>query len=56
MSKLTALSIRQYRASAKRREIRDSLAPSLYMLIQPRPSGAMSWALNSVVLTVVPPS
>lgn len=46
MSKLTELSIRQYRPSAKRREIRDNQAPSLYLVIQPKPSGAMSWALR----------
>jgi hypothetical protein len=45
MSKLTELSIRQYRPSAKRREIRDNQAP-LYLVIQPKPSRSMSWAMR----------
>jgi integrase len=46
MSKLTAPTIRSYRPGPKRREIPDSQAPGLYLILQPKPSGTMSWALR----------
>jgi integrase len=46
MPKLTEPTIRQYRPGAKRREIPDSQAPSLYLIVQARPSRTMSWALR----------
>lgn len=44
--RLTVAGISQYKPGRVRRELRDSLAPSLYLVIQPKPSGAMSWALR----------
>ena len=47
MSSLTALSLQQLKPHAtQRREIRDHGAPGLYLIIQPRPTGARSWALR----------
>jgi integrase len=46
MSKLTALSIRQFRPGTKRREIRDDHAKSLYLIVQAKPSRTMSWAMR----------
>jgi integrase len=46
MPKLTIPAIEKYAAQAKRREIRDTQAPGLYLVIQPRPSGAKSWAVR----------
>ena len=46
MSTLTALSLQQLKPQAKRREIRDHGAPNLYLIVQPRPTGAKSWALR----------
>ena len=43
---LTAAGVQKYTATAKRREIPDSKAPGLYLIIQPRSSGAKSWALR----------
>jgi integrase len=44
MPKLTTAAIEKYAPRAKRREIRDSLGPALYLIVQP--SGAKSWALR----------
>jgi len=44
MPQLTTAALRKYRAQAERREIRDSLAPGLRLVIQP--SGAKSWAMR----------
>jgi integrase len=44
--KLTVPAIANYKPGAARREIRDSLAPGLYLVIQPKPSGSKSWALR----------
>lgn len=46
MPKLTAAAIEKYKPTAARREIRDTQAPGLYLIIQPPPSGAKSWALR----------
>ena len=46
MPKLSALTLDQYRPQEVRREIRDTLAANLYLVIQPKPSGTMSWALR----------
>lgn len=47
MPKLTTIAVAKYVAAAnERREIRDALAPGLYLIIQPKPSGAKSWALR----------
>jgi integrase len=46
MPALTAAAVRKLAPQARRREIRDSMAPGLYLVIQPRPSGARSWALR----------
>jgi integrase len=43
---LTVLSVAKYRAQARRREIPDARAPGLYLVIQPKPSSAKSWALR----------
>jgi integrase len=44
MPKLTVAAVLKYTPGTARREIRDSLAPGLYLVIQPKPSGAKSWA------------
>jgi integrase len=46
MPVLTDASVRKYTAQAKRREIPDARATGLYLIIQPKPSGAKSWALR----------
>lgn len=46
MPKLTAVAVAKYKATAARREIRDTQAPGLYLIIQPPPSGAKSWAVR----------
>jgi integrase len=47
MPVLTAAAVRKYAAHpSRRREIPDSKAPALYLVIQPNPSGAKSWALR----------
>ncbi len=38
--------IAKYKPGAIRREMPDAKAPRLYLVIQPRPSGARSWALR----------
>jgi Arm DNA-binding domain len=43
---LTALSVKNYKAQKKRREIRDSQSAGLYLVIQAQPSGSKSWALR----------
>ena len=46
MPKLTIAAIEKYAPQAARREIRDTQAPGLYLVVQPRPSGAKSWAVR----------
>ena len=46
MPALTVPSVQKYTANAKRREIPDTKATGLYLVIQPKPSGAKSWALR----------
>ena len=47
MSTLTALSLQQLKPHAtQRREIRDHGSPNLYLIVQPKPTGAKSWALR----------
>ena len=46
MPKLTVAAIKKYTPQAQRREIRDTLAPGLYLIIQPPPKGTKSWALR----------
>lgn len=46
MPALTPAAVLRYKAQAKRREIRDTLAPGLHLVIQPAPSGSKSWALR----------
>ena len=46
MPKLSVAAVEKYKPGAARREIRDSLAPGLHLIIQPKPSGAKSWALR----------
>lgn len=46
MPVLTVASVAKYTAQAKRREIPDTRATGLYLIIQPKPSGAKSWALR----------
>lgn len=46
MPKLTVSAVRTYTPQAKRREIRDTLGPGLYLVIQAKPSGHKSWALR----------
>ena len=46
MPTLTAVTLPQYKPNAKRREIRDSGAPGLYLIIQPKPTGTRSWVLR----------
>jgi integrase len=46
MPKLTTPTLRSYRPGDKRREIPDSQAPGLYLVIQAKPSRTMSWALR----------
>jgi hypothetical protein len=41
---LTDAAVKKYPPSKKRREIRDSLAQGLYLVIQP--SGSRSWAMR----------
>jgi integrase len=43
---LTAASVERYKSMKTRREIRDLRAPGLYLIIQPKPSGAKSWAMR----------
>jgi integrase len=47
MPKLTTAAVANYVAHAlERREIRDHLAPGLYLIIQPKPKGTKSWAMR----------
>jgi integrase len=46
MPKLSPAAIEKYKPGARRREIRDSLAPGLYLIVQPKPKGSKSWALR----------
>jgi hypothetical protein len=46
MPKLTTAALQKYNATDKRREIRDTLAPGLYLVVQPKPKGTKSWALR----------
>jgi integrase len=46
MPALTVAAVRKYAPQGRRREIRDTLAPSLYLLIQPKPKGTKSWAMR----------
>jgi integrase len=46
MPALTVAAVRKYAPQARRREIRDSLAPSLYLVVQPKPGGTKSWAMR----------
>ena len=44
MAKLTAQSVENTKPGTKRKEIPDAGMPGLYLIIQPSPSGAKSWA------------
>jgi len=47
MPKLTTAAVEKYAPDpSQRREIRDTQAPNLYLVIQPRPSGVKSWAMR----------
>jgi hypothetical protein len=46
MPVLTVASVKKFGATPKRREIPDARATGLYLVIQPRSSGAKSWALR----------
>jgi integrase len=46
MPALSVPTIEKYKPNHKRREIPDSKAKGLYLIIQPRPSGRMSWAVR----------
>ena len=46
MPRLTVAAVAKYTATSKRREIPDSMAPGLHLVIQPRPTGTKSWALR----------
>jgi integrase len=46
MPKLTVAAVLKYAPQAKRREIRDALAPGLYLVIQPKPKGSKAWAMR----------
>ena len=46
MPLLTDVSVKTYAAKAERREIPDARATGLYLIVQPKPSGAKSWALR----------
>src|SRR5262245_66182834 len=46
MPVLTTAAVSKYAAQPKRREVHDSKAPCLYLVIQPKPSGARSWAMR----------
>lgn len=46
MPVLTDAAVRKYTAKAERREIADTKAPGLYLIVQPRPKGSKSWALR----------
>src|SRR5262249_7131349 len=46
MPALTVAAVRKYAPHASRREIRDSLAPGIYLVVQAKPSGHKSWAMR----------
>ena len=46
MPVLTVPSVRKYAAGTERREIPDSKAAGLYLIIQPKPKGTKTWALR----------
>jgi integrase len=46
MPVLTVAAVRKYAPQPSRREIRDSQAPGLYLVIQPKPTGHKSWAMR----------
>jgi integrase len=46
MPVLTTAAVAKYAAQTTRREIPDSRAPGLYLVIQPKPSGTKSWAVR----------
>src|SRR5262249_13763352 len=46
MPALTVAAVRKYAPQARRREIRDTLAPGLYLVVQAHPSGHKSWAMR----------
>jgi integrase len=46
MPMLTVAAVRKYAAQTKPREIRDSGAPGLYLVVQAKPSGTKSWAMR----------
>ena len=46
MPALTVAAVRKYAPQARRREIGDTLAPGLYLVVQPKPTGAKSWAMR----------
>jgi integrase len=46
MPMLTDAAVRKYGSANERREISDTRAPGLRLIIQPRPSGAKSWAIR----------
>jgi hypothetical protein len=45
-TKLTAISVRNVTPGNARREIADGGCAGLYLVVQPKPSGAKSWALR----------
>jgi integrase len=46
MPLLTDVTVRKYGSANERREIPDTRAPGLRLVVQPRPSGAKSWAIR----------
>jgi integrase len=46
MTALTVAAVRKYAPQAQRRELRDTQAPGLYLIIQPKPKGTKSWAMR----------
>jgi hypothetical protein len=48
MPLLTVAAVRKYVAGTTRREIRDTGAPSLYLIVQPKPKGSKVWAMRFV--------
>jgi integrase len=46
MPVLTPISVQNYKPATRRREIPDSKAQGLYLVIQPKPSGRKSWAVR----------
>ena len=46
MPKLTPVTIKGYKATDRRREIPDSACRGLYLVIEPRPRGTMTWYMR----------